>query len=572
MIARDKKDLATFMNGLSTPLSEFYKREATQGADICFVQPNPDGSVDKLTWGSVAEQVRRMAAYLRSLNYESGSNIALMSNNCAHWIMADLAIWMAGHVSVPLYPVLTAKTVRQILEHSGAKAMFVGKLTGFDEMKAGIPDALHLLSFPLSPADARAEYVDWDEIIANYEPISDNPTRLLDELATIIYTSGTTGVPKGVMHSFRNFAIVGIQAGEMYSMNSEDRKISYLPLAHAAERVAIEANQLYTGYTTYFSDSLATFPDDLKRARPTLFFAVPRIWAKFQQRVYEQISEGELDKLLKSPETSADVRNMITSSLGLDQLRVGVSGAAPLSTSLMEWYKKLGIEILEGYGMTENLAYSHATRSGESRIGAVGTVSTFVECRISDVGEVLVKSPANMLGYYKEPALTSQALDEDGFIHTGDKGEIDGEGRLKITGRIKEMFKTSKGKYVAPAPIEDLLSSDTSIEQVCVTGSQLMAPIGLLTLTEQAASALADDSARLQLSARLESVLMSTNAQLDKHEQLATLVVMPSQWTVENNMMTPTLKVKRSEIDDNFQHNYENWCTTKEKVLFVTDA
>ena len=569
MTESSQTGFAEFRDSLCTPLAAFYQREATQASDICYVQPNPDGSIDEFTWQQVGDQVRRMAAYLQALNYEPGSNIALMSNNCAHWIMADLAIWMAGHTSVPLYPVLTAKSIGQILEHSGAKAIFIGKLSGFDEMKPGIPADVHRLTFPLSPAYAREEYTDWEEVMAQCTPMTDSPTRSLDELATIIYTSGTTGMPKGVMHSFGNLAFVGVQAGKMYAMSSEDRKLSYLPMAHAAERVAIETNQLYFGYKVYFSDSLQTFPDDLRRARPTLFFAVPRIWTKFQQRVHEQVPEAELKRLLSSPETADEVRTMITSSLGLDQVRVGVSGAAPLSTSLIEWYRQLGIEMLEGYGMTENFAYSHATRQGESRVGYVGTVSNYVECKISDAGEVLVKSPANMLGYYKEPQLSADAVDADGFLLTGDKGEIDSEGRLKITGRIKELFKTSKGKYVAPAPIEDLLLRNTSLEQVCVTGAELVSPIALVTLSEQANMSIDNKDAKQELVFALEELLVDTNSRLDKHEQVATIVVLPEPWTVENNMMTPTLKIKRSEVDKAHQKNFESWCGSSGKVIFV---
>ncbi len=563
-------DLRNFLDSLSTPLAAFYQREAEQASDTCFVQPNPDGSVDEYTWQQVGDQVRRMAAYLQSLDYEPGSNIALMSSNCAHWIMADLAIWMAGHVSVPLYPVLTAKSIGQILEHSGAKAIFIGKLGGFDEMRPGIPAQVDRITFPLSPAAIREEYTDWDEVMAKCEPMADSPERSLDELATIIYTSGTTGIPKGVMHSFRSLAVVGVQTGIMYTMDSGDRKLSYLPLAHAAERASVEMNQLYFGYQIYFSDSLQTFPDDLRRARPTLFFAVPRIWTKFQQGVHAQVPESKLKQLLASPESASEVRQSMTASLGLDQVRVAASGASPLSTSLIDWYRQLGIEILEGYGMTENFAYSHVTREGESRVGYVGTASNFVECKISDVGEVLIKSPADMMGYYKEPELSAGAFDSDGFLLTGDKGEIDAEGRLKITGRIKELFKTSKGKYVAPAPIEDLLLRNTNLEQVCVAGgADLASPIALVTLSEQAAKSMDDVGSKQNLISALEDLLVDTNKLLDKHEALASIVVLPEPWTIENNMMTPTLKIKRDLVEKAHQENFESWSEVPGQIIIV---
>ena len=571
MASQQVESLETFIAGLMTPLEAFYEREATQADEICFIQPYPDGSIEEISWRQVGEQVRKMASYLQALDFAPGSNIAILSNNCAHWIMADLAIWMSGHTSVPLYPVLTANSVEQILSHSGAKAIFAGKLPGFVQMRPGIPHGVQILTFPLSPGEARRAYTDWDEVVATSTELTDSPARSLDELATIIYTSGTTGVPKGVMHSFQTLALVGKQAGHIYDMSSADRKLSYLPMAHVAERVAIEINQLYYGYKTYFSDSLATFAEDLRRARPTLCFAVPRIWTKFQQRVLEQIPQEELHRLLSNPEEAEQARALVLGGLGLDQTRVGVSGAAPLPTALIEWFQMLGIEILEGYGMTENFAYSHSTRSGESRVGYVGTPSNYVQCKLGDSGEIMVKSPANMLGYYKEPQLTAEAFDPEGFLHTGDKGETDAHGRLKITGRIKEIFKTSKGKYVAPAPIENLLSRNTRLEQVCVTGAEQPAPIGLATLSESACEHLVNGGSVGEIISELESLLIETNSKLDKHEQLATLVIFRRAWSIEDNLVTPTLKIKRSEIDKSFGESFDRWSAAPERVIILTE-
>ncbi|MEH6584450.1 MAG: AMP-binding protein [Halioglobus sp.] len=553
---------------LLSPLEAFYEREQQQATEVAFVQPYPDGTLREFTWREVGDQARSMAAYLKGLELEAGSRIALMSNNCAHWIMADIAIWMSGHISVPLYPILAPTTITQILDHSGAKVLFVGKLAGWDDMRAGVASDIHCITFPLSPENTRAENIDWDQIMTQNEPIADSPVRPLDDLGTIIYTSGTTGMPKGVMHSFRTMATVGTLTGDLYTTGSADRMLSYLPLAHVAERAAVEINQLYHGFRVYFSNSLDTFADDLRRARPTLFFAVPRIWTKLQQRVLEQVPEKKLQRLLSLPIISGFTRKKLTRALGMDSVRIGISGAAPLSTSLMAWYGRLGIEILEGYAMSENFAYSHCTLLGESKIGYVGSASPQVECKISEQGEILVRSPTNMLGYYKEPELTAEAIDTEGFMHTGDKGEIDDLGRLKITGRIKEIFKTSKGKYVAPAPIEDLLARNTSLEQVCVTGADLPQPIVLVTLSEHAACLLNQKAEKAKLVAALEQLIAETNAQLDKHENLARMVVFRQAWTVESNLITPTLKIKRAIVDQRFQPSYESWCSSPEKIVF----
>ena len=521
------------------------------------------------TWKEVGDEARRMASYIQCLDLEPGSRIALMSGNCAHWIIADIAIWMAGHISVPLYPILSSTSIKQILDHSGAKVIFVGKLAGWEEMSKGVPADIHRINLPLAPVSARGRDIDWEKVMTQCKPISDSPVRPLDDVATIIYTSGTTGMPKGVMHSFRTMATVGTLAGDLYETGPTDRMLSYLPLAHVAERAAVEINQLYQGFRVYFSDSLNTFADDLRRARPTLFFAVPRIWTKLQQRVLEQVPDEKLNRLLKTPVISWFIRKKLTKALGMDAVRIGISGAAPLSTSLMAWYRSLGIEILEGYAMSENFAYSHSTRLGESKIGYVGSASPQVDCKISERGEILVKSPTNMLGYYNEPELTAEALDAEGYMHTGDKGEVDQAGRLKITGRLKEIFKTSKGKYVAPAPIEDLLLRNTSLEQVCVTGADLPQPIALVTLSDRAAALLHNESDKAELVAALERLIKTTNASLDKHENLASLVIFAQVWTVESNLMTPTLKLKRVIIDEKFQHHYEPWRATSETVIFA---
>lgn len=550
-----------------SPLEKFYHNEKVLAERTCFVQPHPDGRVEEFSWRQHADQVRRMAAHLKSLALEPGSRIALLSGNCAHWIMADFAIWMAGHISVPLYPVLSANSIEQILEHSEAKVLFVGKLDGWEAMSAGVPSTIRTIAMPLAPASATTTER-WIDIIKKTEPMFESPTPESNGVATIIYTSGTTGMPKGVMHSFATLATVGTLTGKLYGTNQTDRMLSYLPLAHVAERAAVEINQLYQEFTVYFSSSLETFADDLRRAEPTLFFAVPRIWVKLQQRVLEQIPAKKLNRLLRLPIISGIVRRKLTKALGMNKIRIGVSGAAPLSTSLMNWYQSIGITILEGYAMSENFAYSHSTQLGEAKIGYVGNANPFVDCKLSDEGEILIKSPTNMLGYYLQPELSAETIDPDGYLHTGDKGEIDASGRLKITGRFKEIFKTSKGKYVAPAPIEDLLLRNTALEQVCVTGADLPQPIALATLSESAVKKSADGAFKAELLESLTALIQDTNSKLDKHENISTLIVFSELWSVENNFMTPTLKVKRAQLEQAHQGTFNRWSDSRELIFW----
>ena len=553
----------------SLALQRLYHWETTAPTRVALTQPMGGAAVQDFTWAQVGEQVRRMAAYLQAQGWEPGSRVAILSKNCAWWLMSDLAIWMAGYVSVPLYPTLAHDTVRQILTHSEAKACFIGKLDGWEGMKPGVPEGMPCISYPLSPADAIKNYKGWDAICAGTQPLQGQPTRGADELATLIYTSGTTGMPKGVMHTFGNFAWALGAGIQRIAMNEQDRMLSYLPLAHVVERVLVEHGWLRTGMHVYFAESLDTFAADLQRARPTIFFSVPRLWVKFQQGIHHKMPEQKLQRLLSLPLIGGLVRRKVQKALGLDQCRVAAGGAAPMPLALLEWYSRLGLHINEGYGMTENLAVSHLTIPGKNQQGSVGPVYDGVEHRIDpQTGEVQMRSPALMLGYYKEPELSSATFTADGWLKTGDKGRIDAEGCLHITGRVKDLFKTAKGKYVAPAPIEDKLGAHEAVEACVVTGANLGQPLGIVMLSAEAAAQATDAGYRSKLEASLQQHLKQINVGLDPHEQLQCIVVVTTPWTVDNDLITPTFKVKRNRIEDVYAANYERWENSGKKVIW----
>ena len=551
-------------------LQRLYHWERATPDKRVFVQPVGGGRLKTWTWAEALMETRRMAAHLRSLDLPPGSRIALISKNCAHWLMADWAIWMAGHVSVPLYPTLTGTSVRELLAHSGSSLLFVGKLDDWPSIARGIPDELPTIAFPLAPDEAQRRFRGWDDVVEKAAPLQGMPAREADDLATIIYTSGTTGMAKGVMHSFGNFAHATASALQRIDLGPGDRLLSYLPLSHIVERTYLEHTLLARGYEVYFAESLDTFINDLQRARPTLFASVPRLYLKFQQGVFAKLPEAKLERLLKLPVIGWLVRRKVLKGLGLDACKHAGGGAAPMPPAMLEWYKRLGLEILEAYGMTENCGVSHTNLKGRQRIGTVGPAYPGAEVRLdAQTQEVQVRCAWNMQGYYRDAEATAAAFTADGFLKTGDKGAIDAEGNLKITGRVKDSFKTSKGKYVAPAPIEEKLSALPLMEACCVAGANLAQPVGLVMLGAPALAKAATAEGKAEIEAALAKHLEAVNAGLDSYLHLDALVVVGEEWTVDNGVITPTLKVKRNRIDEVYGPHLERWLGGGKKVIWA---
>lgn len=550
-----------------TPVTRMYHWEETRPQAVHLTQPTGNGQVTEYTWAQSMDEVRRMAAYLRSLDLPPGSNIALLGKNSAHWMMADWAIWMAGHVTVPLFPTVNADTVSYVLEHSDAKLLFIGRLDDWEMMRPGVPQELHKVTLPLAPEEVRDQ--SWQDIVAASEPLTGKPDRSLDELATIVYTSGSTGRPKGVMLSFRSFQICGTLLQDLFPVSTEDRMLSYLPLAHVAERLVVENNAVYHGFHVYFAESLDTFVQDLQRAQPTMFFSVPRLWTKFYLAVCDKLPLKKQKILFRVPVLGKKIKRRILEQLGLQHTRIAFTGAAPLPESTLSWYRSLGLDLLEAYGMSENCAYSHFTRPGDARPGYVGPANPGVECRVDGPsGEVLVKSPAQMMGYYKDPEKTAECMTEDGFFRTGDMGEIDDQGRLRITGRVKDLFKTAKGKYIAPVPIENKLGSHGKVEVACLCGANHPSPYALILLAEDLRAQPLSDADREAISAELESLRQEVNATLEHHEQIAFMLVAKDEWNIENGSLTPTMKIRRNIIEGHYEPFADDWFASGKSVIW----
>ena len=554
-----------------TLLDLVYDHEAATPNTVYLTQPLGNNQVVDYTWAQTLDQARRMATHLKSLNFEPGARIGLLSKNCAHFFMAELAIWMAGYTTVAIFPTEGAETVKYVLEHSGSSLLFVGKLDTWGKQQPGVPAGMPCIAFPLAP---KTDFDTWDAITARTAPMGGRPSRKGDDIAMIIYTSGSTGQPKGVMHSFERFAEVaqGISNrldNDYLGKGSVNRVMSYLPLAHVYERAFVEGYSMANGKMhVFFADSLDTFVQDLNRAKPTVFLSVPRLWLKFMQGVSAKMPPAKLNRLLSIPILNKIVAKKVLTGLGLDQVKVAASGSAPLPPSLIAWYRRLGLNLLEGYGMTEDMAYSHTMSKTQNTVGYVGVPYPGVQARISDAGEIQIKSPGQMVGYYKRPDLDAEVFTADGFFCTGDQGEYSADGQLKITGRLKELFKTGKGKYVAPAPIENKLNAHPMIESSMVSGVGQAASYALVVLAEDVRPKLKDPAFKAEVTQQMTTLLNETNKDLADYEKMQMVVIANEPWSIDNGCLTPTLKIKRAKIEAMVEPQVDKWFHGKDKVMW----
>ncbi|MEM8894858.1 MAG: AMP-binding protein, partial [Bacteroidota bacterium] len=434
-----------------TYLEKFYHWE-NHIPNETFLRQAVDGGWKDYTWREVGDEARRMASAIKAMGLPPKSNIALVSKNCAHWIIADLAILMSGHVSVPFYPNLTAEQLNHVLTHSQSKLLFVGKLDDWESMQQGVPRSLRCVSIPLGPTSGMEQ---WDDLINEQSPLQDIEIPKHDDLWTIVYTSGTTGSPKGVMLSHGAYITAMQSVTRVVDLTKfRHRYFSYLPLCHIAERAVIGVGNYNCGGTISFAESLDTFLDNLRATMPTVFFGVPRIWTKFQLGVLSKMPEKKLNLLLKIPIINKKVKQKILDGLGLSKVEFAITGAAPCHSSIHNFYNSLGLYLHEAYGMSENSAVCSVMKEDAVKPGTVGQLYDDVEVKIDPQnGEVVMRAPWVMMGYYNEPEMTAEVL-KDGWLHTGDMGELDNEGFLKITGRVKDTFKSAKGEYIVPGPIE----------------------------------------------------------------------------------------------------------------------
>ncbi len=546
------------MTDFNTPLEAFnHWRE--QDPDYIFLRQPINRQFIEYTRQDAYDQALAIAAGLHQQGLKKGDHVALLSKNCAHWFMADLAMMLGGFTSVPLYPTLDPESIKSILIHSEAKAIIVGKLDDYTKQKPGVPDDLLRVGVELYDIKEQHSWEKWIEQEHAFTPFEQDPESLI----SIMYTSGTTGNPKGVIHKVKSFNNVVTLAMPAVQTPEKAKYFSYLPLSHIAERIGIEMGSIYCGGCISFPESLDTFGEDLASVQPTVFMGVPRIWQKFQEKILEKFPQKKLDKLISLPLLGNVIKKKIRQKLGLSKAKLCYSGAAPITVGLLEWYKKLGINIHQAYGMTEDCILSHFNVLGANRFGTVGRALPGVTGRLSAEGEVQVKNDSLMVGYYKEPEKTAEMFTEDGFLRTGDVGEFDHDGYLSITGRIKDQFKTDKGKYVIPSQIEMMLSRNLDIEQVCVVGMGIAQPMALIVPSEAGQA-----KGKEGFEQSIVETLNEVNPDLPAHEKLAKAVVMKEQWSIDNGLMTPSLKVRRTRVEAIHQDMYKTWFEMEGQLIY----
>jgi long-subunit acyl-CoA synthetase (AMP-forming) len=550
-----------------TILDSVYDHEEKLASHVYLTQPLGGGQVKEYTWKSVMNEARRLATYLQAQGLQRGDRVAMLTKNCADFFIAELAIWMGGFTTVSIFPTEGADTIKYVLEHSEAKLILIGKLDTWAQQEAGVPANVKRLSMSMGP---KGSWDQWADVLAKNEPIAGKPNREGKDIAMFIYTSGSTGKPKGVMHSFERMTKATEQIVSRISLAGGDRALSYLPLAHIFERAYIECGSLMVGSVQiFFAEDLSTFLADLKRARPTVFLSVPRLWLKFQQGVFAKMPPGRLELLLKIPIVKGIIGKKVLTGLGLENVRLAGSGSAPIPGELIAWYRRLGLNLLEGYAMTEDFAVSHLSTAELNAPGYVGVPYPAVEVKISEEGEILIKSPGQMVGYYKQPELDAEVFTADGFFRTGDKGERQPNGLLRINGRVKELFKTAKGKYVAPAPIENKLNEHAMVELSCVTGVGEPSAFGMVVLAEDLRKTQTDPATRAKVESELKALLDKVNATLSGYEQLEFLLVMSEPWSIEKGTLTPTMKLKRAGIEAGVKGKIDGWFSARKPVLWA---
>ena len=527
---------------------------AEERPDDIFLRQIINRQFTDFTYAEVVDKALRLVSALRAQGLMPGDKVGLISKNCAEWYICDLAMMLGSYISVPVFPTAGADTIEHCLTHSEAKLVFIGKLDDNRAINAVCQNLEELITVSFPYPNTPECHHSFNALIDSHAPSEERPSHQDEDVMSLVYTSGTSGLPKGAILSYGGFAFSAQNLIEHIGIVDNERLFSYLPLAHITERVYILGTSMMAGVQVAFPESLDTFIEDVKMHRPTLFISVPRLWTVFQQRILEKLPQAKLNILLKIPFVSGLIKRKLADGLGLNEARVLGCGSAPVSPALLRWYESIGLNITEAWGMTENYAYGTLNLPYRSdKIGTVGSAGPGVDIKIAEDDEILVRSKGLFSGYYKNDIATKESFNDEGWLHTGDLGSLDEEGFLTIQGRKKDNFKTAKGKFVSPVPIEKRLFELCGIEMMCVVGSGMPAPI-LLAVAHAYPNFDRDRYAK-KVSRAIETI----NKELESHAKIKGVLMIKEPWSIENGVLTPTLKIKRHLLEKQYHDTGCNW-------------
>jgi len=576
-----------------------FQEAVTKYPDLEALKWKEGGEWKALTWREYGERVRNLAAGFVELGLQPGEFVGILASNRPEHYLVDLAVLHAGGVPVTVYSTLAPPQIEYILNHCEA-AMFVAENPEVFAKIAAIRGQLPKLRkivvidrFEEVPRDPAVVSLDelqrsggkeaHDEVERRWRQVKP------EDLATLIYTSGTTGPPKGVMVTHYNVCWTAESLDRLFPRTPGMRHISYLPLAHIAERMAGYYLHLKSASTCFFCPSPQQIADYLREVRPEFFFAVPRIWEKLQAGLLaalenldepqrsmvkhaidvslqklrlEQRGKPVPPELAEQAQNAAFITAMIRERVGLDAIKIASSGAAPIAPELIEWFCAIGVPIAEVYGQSEDTGPTSWNRPGEIKIGTVGRAIPGVEVKIAEDGELLVRGGNVTAGYYKEPELTRQTFDEEGWLHSGDIATIDEEGYIRIVDRKKEIIITAGGKNIAPSNIENMLKQKPLVGQACVIGDRRPFVSALIVLDPETTTAWAQqndlpaDLSVLAQHPKLLSVVQGyvdeVNQNLSQVEKIKKFVIVPQEWTIDSGELTPTMKMKRRVVHEKY--------------------
>lgn len=493
------------------------------------------------TWAEADREISAVASILEQ-QFGHGENMVILSRNRAHWVLADLAIISSGNITVSMFTTLPESTADYILGFTEAKVMFVGETSNWEAVRRVLPRDITLVTLP--GVELEEEHLKWDDLVAAAQGQRPQYSAQPDDVISLVFTSGTTGVPKGVIQTHESNLIPINRFITEFGIRENPRYFSYLPLSHIAERQIVEFSSIVACGEVSFNESLETLLRDLPRTRPHMFFGPPRVWEQFQQAIVAKFGGHEAVEQALAADREG-ISKLVLETMGLSEVEYCLTAAAPTPPALIHWFEAMGLTLMEGFGQTEAMGLI-LNSNAQRKIGSIGKPIGEVEFRLTEEGELAVKAAGCTPGYYKMPEKTAELI-IDGWLHTGDKARVDEDGFIYITGRVKDYFKTIQGKFVAPPPIEGEFARNPHAEQQCLLGRGYSKTVMVTVLTSEAQA-----RERAEVEAALHETVAAINKAIEKHARIGALIISHDPWSIDNEILTPTMKIRRDKVEERF--------------------